>query len=83
MHRNRKAEVGSVVTNANRMEEKRQIKQMGIDGRQLVMAGKDNDSTESYSARDNLSKHTVQMNLLVQKLPETSLKIGHNCNSPK
>lgn len=67
------------------MEEKRQIKQMGIDERQLVMFGKDDDSTtESYSARDNLWEHTAQMNLLlIQKLLETSVKIGHNCNSPK
>ena len=67
------------------MEEKRQIKQAGIDERQLVMVGKDDDSTtESYSARDNLCEHTAQMNyLFVQKLLETTVKIGHNCNSPK
>lgn len=60
-------------------------KQTGIDERQLVMAGKDNDSiTESYSARDKLCEHTAQKNFLfVQKLLETSVKIGYNCNSRK
>lgn len=88
-HENAKAEAGRVVTNADRlqigMEEKRQIKQMGIDERQLVVPGKDDDSTtQCYSARDNLCEHTAKVNLLfILKLLEASVKIGHNCNSPK
>lgn len=67
------------------MEEKRQVKQMGIDKRQLAVPGKDDDSTtQCYSARDNLCEHTVKVNLLfILKLLETSVKIGHNCNSLK
>lgn len=42
---------------------------MGIDERQLVKVGKDDDSTtESYSARDNLCEHTAQMNFLFVRL---------------
>lgn len=67
------------------MEEKRQGKQMGIDERQLVVPGKDDDSTtQCYSAGDNLCEHTVKVNLLfILKLLETSVKIGHKCNSLK
>lgn len=55
---------------------KRQIKQMGIDERQLATVGKDDDSkTESSSARHNLCEYTAAMNLLfVQKLLETSVQ---------
>lgn len=86
-HGNGKAEARRVVTNADRlqigMEEKRQIKQMGIDERQLVVPGKDDDSTtQCYSASDNLCEHTAKVNLLfILKLLETSVKIGHNSNS--
>lgn len=88
-HGNGKAEARRAVPNADRlqkgMEEKRQIKQMGIDERQLVVPGKDDDSTaQCYSARDNLCEHTAKVNLLfILKLFETSVKIGHNCNSLK
>lgn len=58
---------------------------MGIDKRQLVVPGKDDDSTtQSYSARDNLCEHIAKVNLLfMPKLLETSVKIGHNFNSLK
>lgn len=49
------------------------------------MPGKDDDSTAPwYSATDNLCEHTAKVNILfILKLLETSVKIGHNCNSLK